>query len=145
MFFTTISDESFGGSYMTFLNTLTNLGGTWPRFIIFWAADHLTCPEPSSTAATATTTADTAPAVGCAWVAPGSDGFYPIAFFCVAVGVIWLALFWRRVRALERVEHKEWLIAAADHDSDEKNARPRGQDDPLDSHPLLAAETSADN
>ncbi len=134
MFFTTISDESFGGSYMTFLNTLTNLGGTWPRFIIFWIADHLTCPDPATATATATATdAATAatpapPAVGCAWVAPGTDGFYPLSFFCVAVGVLWYALFWRKVMALERVEHKNWLIAA---NSNEQNAE--------DGHPLLRA------
>lgn len=33
-FFTQISDPLIGGTYMTLLNTLSNLGGTWPRFFV---------------------------------------------------------------------------------------------------------------
>ena len=33
-YFTKISDPSIGGTYMTLLNTLSNLGGTWPKYFV---------------------------------------------------------------------------------------------------------------
>ena len=41
-FFARISDPAVGGTYMTLLNTLTNLGGNWPATLALWAVDHLT-------------------------------------------------------------------------------------------------------
>lgn len=32
-FFARISDSSIGGTYMTLLNTFTNLGGNWPSWV----------------------------------------------------------------------------------------------------------------
>nr|ASF90231.1 hypothetical protein SPAR01527 [Bartheletia paradoxa] len=49
-----IADPLIGGSYMTLLNTVSNLGGTWPRFFVLQSVDLLsraTCvvEEASST------------------------------------------------------------------------------------------------
>ena len=41
-FFARISDPAVGGTYMTFLNTLTNLGGNWPATLALWWVDVLT-------------------------------------------------------------------------------------------------------
>lgn len=41
-FFAKISDPSVGGTYMTLLNTICNLGGNWPTSIILWLVDVLT-------------------------------------------------------------------------------------------------------
>ena len=41
-FFARISDPAVGGTYMTMLNTLTNLGGNWPSTLALWSVDHLT-------------------------------------------------------------------------------------------------------
>ena len=41
-FFARISDPAVGGTYMTMLNTLTNLGGNWPATLALWSVDHLT-------------------------------------------------------------------------------------------------------
>ena len=41
-FFAEISDEKIGGTYMTLVNTLANLGGTWPKFFVLWLVDVLT-------------------------------------------------------------------------------------------------------
>ena len=35
-FFAKISDPVVGGTYMTLLNTLTNLGGNWPSTLALW-------------------------------------------------------------------------------------------------------------
>ncbi|CAD7003747.1 unnamed protein product [Ceratitis capitata] len=44
-FFAKISDPAVGGTYMTFLNTLSNLGGNWPNTVVLWLVDVLTWKE----------------------------------------------------------------------------------------------------
>ena len=34
-----ISDPTIGGTYMTLLNTITNLAGTWPGTVALWLVD----------------------------------------------------------------------------------------------------------
>lgn len=41
-FFAKISDPAVGGTYMTMLNTVCNLGGNWPTAIVLWLVDVLT-------------------------------------------------------------------------------------------------------
>ncbi|XP_076388692.1 acetyl-coenzyme A transporter 1 isoform X2 [Megachile rotundata] len=41
-FFAKISDPAVGGTYMTLLNTLCNLGGNWPGTAALWFVDSLT-------------------------------------------------------------------------------------------------------
>ena len=41
-FFAKISDPAVGGTYMTLLNTVCNLGGNWPTTIVLWLVDVLT-------------------------------------------------------------------------------------------------------
>jgi len=39
-FHTIISDPLIGGTYMTLLNTFSNLGGTWPRYFVLKGVDY---------------------------------------------------------------------------------------------------------
>ncbi|KAK4536129.1 hypothetical protein CDCA_CDCA07G2154 [Cyanidium caldarium] len=39
-FFARISDPRVGGTYLTLLNTASNLGGTWPKPLVFFLADR---------------------------------------------------------------------------------------------------------
>jgi len=41
-FYAQISDKSIGGTYMTFLNTLSNLGGIWPQTLALYLVNSLT-------------------------------------------------------------------------------------------------------
>jgi len=41
-FFSRISDPRFGGTYITFLNTVTNLGATWTSTVALGVIDLLT-------------------------------------------------------------------------------------------------------
>ncbi len=41
-FFAQIADPVIGGTYMTFLNTVSNFGGTYPQYFILKAVDWLT-------------------------------------------------------------------------------------------------------
>lgn len=40
-----VSDPLIGGTYMTLLNTVTNLGGNWPSTLALWLVDPLTWKE----------------------------------------------------------------------------------------------------
>lgn len=40
-----VSDPVIGGTYMTLLNTVTNLGGNWPSTLALWMVDPLTSKE----------------------------------------------------------------------------------------------------
>lgn len=47
-FHTRVSDPLIGGTYMTLLNTFTNLGGTWPKYFVLKGAqleEFLTSPN----------------------------------------------------------------------------------------------------
>ena len=41
-FFAQISDKNIGGTYMTFLNTITNFGGNWPSTVALFLAGQIT-------------------------------------------------------------------------------------------------------
>lgn len=41
-FHTQIADPLIGGTYMTLLNTLSNLGGTWPKYFVLRGVDRFT-------------------------------------------------------------------------------------------------------
>lgn len=49
-FFARISDPMFGGTNMTLLNTLTNLGGAWANTAALWLTDFLTFKQCSNNA-----------------------------------------------------------------------------------------------
>ena len=40
-----VSDPMIGGTYMTLLNTVTNLGANWPSTVALWLVDPLTSKE----------------------------------------------------------------------------------------------------
>lgn len=50
-FFAQVCDESIGGSYMTLLNTISNLGSSWPKFFVFAAVDLFTCKATTTSSA----------------------------------------------------------------------------------------------
>lgn len=41
-FFARVSDPKIGGTYMTLLNTVYNLGGNWPNTLVLGLVDDLT-------------------------------------------------------------------------------------------------------
>lgn len=47
-FYAKVSDPTVGGTYMTLLNTVSNLGTNWPNTLALWAIDHLTFKSCSS-------------------------------------------------------------------------------------------------
>ncbi|KAK0553842.1 hypothetical protein OC844_006250 [Tilletia horrida] len=135
-FHTQIADPVIGGTYMTLLNTVSNMGGTWPRSFVLKAVDALTvanCQPPTSlkdNPATAELWNDPAlqPAgftkecvsdAGQALCASAGgvcvierDGYYATSAGCVAIGFVLLVGYIIPVcRRLQALPVQEWRVS----------------------------------
>ncbi|KAJ5119998.1 hypothetical protein N7448_010667 [Penicillium atrosanguineum] len=105
-----IADPAIGGTYMTLLATVSNLGGTFPRFFILKLVDFFTEATciPSSTPPAADTLKDAliTTSFSCALepeknrcingggtCVVGRDGYYITNMLCVIIGVVTFTMF----------------------------------------------------
>eukprot|EP00931_Biecheleriopsis_adriatica_P017957 TRINITY_DN12709_c0_g1_i2.p1 TRINITY_DN12709_c0_g1~~TRINITY_DN12709_c0_g1_i2.p1 ORF type:complete len:504 (+),score=103.70 TRINITY_DN12709_c0_g1_i2:63-1574(+) len=91
--FAKVSDPAFGGTYMSFLNTVSNLGAKYPPTATFFLVDYFTCRHES-----------------CLMQA---DGFYVMSAACFVVGVVWYILGAQPVDRMQKRDMTEWQISAA--------------------------------
>jgi len=89
-FFARVSDPALGGTYMTLLNTLGNLGGKWPPTVTFYLVDALTCKEPTC--------------------AVQADGFYIVAALCTVVGIVWYLIGAPVVQRMQQWKLEDWRV-----------------------------------
>ena len=117
-FFAQVSDPAVGGTYMTLLNTLTNLGGNWPATLALWWVDVLTvkrCMKDGS--GLEDNACDSADKVTlCQEELKGKcvtevEGYYIESVVCVFVGILWLGLWgWRTMNRLQNASDSEWRV-----------------------------------
>lgn len=126
-----IADPVIGGTYMTLLATVSNLGGTFPRFFVLRLVDAFTSatcvPSPHpDTDSKLTGPAVTAP-FSCAiqadkerCLAGGGtcemqrDGYYIINILCVLIGIVTFALFIRpKVMQLQALPLRAWRLSSS--------------------------------
>ena len=130
-FFARISDPAVGGTYMTFLNTLTNLGGNWPATLALWWVDVLTykqcdlsfidsiksknmtesqleeiqnniCHGKEQSKACEESGAKCVTEV---------EGYYVESIACMCLGLLWLVLWgWRTIKRLQSASESDWLV-----------------------------------
>ncbi|XP_074154159.1 acetyl-coenzyme A transporter 1 [Sminthopsis crassicaudata] len=86
-----VSDPLIGGTYMTLLNTVSNLGGNWPSTVALWLVDPLTVKECSGVSDQNCWTPE---AVELCKNLGGScvttlDGYYVESIICVIIGFAW--------------------------------------------------------
>ncbi|XP_011291387.1 acetyl-coenzyme A transporter 1 [Musca domestica] len=127
-FFAKISDPAVGGTYMTFLNTLSNLGGNWANTVILWLVDVLTwkeCAHVDDTLAeknhclTKKQTQECTAAGGeCKIV---FDGYYIESIVCIIYGIVWLLLVRKWINYLQNLPNKAWLVVHANKDAAKKS------------------------
>ena len=130
-FFARISDPAVGGTYMTFLNTLTNLGGNWPATLALWWVDVLTykkCDISSINSIKEKNITDTqfnelkfnichekdeskiCETAGGKCVTE-VEGYYVESIICVCIGFLWLGLWgWRTITRLQSASEEDWLV-----------------------------------
>lgn len=114
-FFARVSDPAVGGTYMTLLNTLSNLGTNWPNTLSLWAIDHLTFKGCSAEALADNTCSSAAEKLECA-DAGGScvtyiDGFYIEAIICLILGFLWLQVGRPVVNKLQKLPLNRWQLS----------------------------------
>ncbi len=86
-FFNRISDPTIGGTYMTFLNTVSNLGSKWPNSLALWLKPR------------------------CENLVDGLDGYSVEMIGALTYGVMWIYFFSGKMQALERFKGKDWLVS----------------------------------
>ncbi|KAH9166506.1 acetyl-coenzyme A transporter 1-domain-containing protein [Lactarius sanguifluus] len=117
-----VSDPVIGGTYITLLNTVSNLGSTWPRFFVLRAIDYFsiaTCQVgDNSTSLTANGSEcvseqgkDLCSTAGGQCVIE-RDGYYTTTGICLALGLFFLlAYILPTARKLQVLPLTKWRVA----------------------------------
>ncbi|XP_068173538.1 acetyl-coenzyme A transporter 1 [Antennarius striatus] len=105
-----VSDPLIGGTYMTLLNTVTNLGGNWPATLALWMVDPLTFRECQGGVGQSCGSAEQ---VGLCEKAGGScvttfDGYYVESLVCVLLGLAWWVWFGKKMKRLQDQSSSSW-------------------------------------
>lgn len=119
-FFARISDPSIGGTYMTLLNTIANLGSKWPNILFLWILPHLTYSQCIFSPSAEVVRIDTNSTHNCHYSIVscnqfgGSceiqfDGYTSLQIFCCLFGIIWVVFLGKSIRKLELTSNSEWL------------------------------------
>lgn len=144
-FFARISDPAVGGTYMTFLNTLTNLGNMWPNSFTLWFVDIITnknCRQAevdidapllsinNNTTTLAELVAEgnvcygTSQVEACKDVGGEcntiTDGYFGLSIACVVIGFIWFVWGLRTIRKLQEIDVSEWRVVKKTEAEDKK-------------------------
>ncbi|RVE64575.1 hypothetical protein OJAV_G00127140 [Oryzias javanicus] len=105
-----VSDPLIGGTYMTLLNTVTNLGGNWPSTMALWLVDPLTSKECQGAAAQSCGSAAEA---GLCVKEGGAcvttlDGYYVESLVCVVIGLAWWLWLGKKMKQLQERSPAAW-------------------------------------
>ncbi|KAK9367934.1 acetyl-coenzyme A transporter 1-domain-containing protein [Lipomyces kononenkoae] len=124
-FHTQIADPAIGGTYMTTLNTVSNLGGQWPRVLVLFAVDFFTKATCVLDPALATPDQlETFVPFSCAKQADKQrcanigglcdmtvDGYYITNILCVLVGgALFFSFIRPKVEYLQRLDLSKWRV-----------------------------------
>lgn len=100
-FFNRISDPAIGGTYMTLLNTITNLGSKWPNSTSLWLLPKVTWSDGSGS--------NTITVL---------DGFTTETIIAIFIGITWMVTFRNIAKRIEFTAQKDWYVTKA---ADDKN------------------------
>lgn len=105
-----VSDPLIGGTYMTLLNTVSNLGGNWPATVALWFVDHLTSKECAG--ADGQSCADHEASELCAQLGGSCvtilDGYFVEAVICVVIGFCWWLFLGPAFKKLQDEGQSSW-------------------------------------
>ena len=109
-FFASRVDPAIGGSYMTLLNTMANLGGTWPASFVMKLLGWMT-PTVASTSAESPTKASSS------WF--GEDPYEFVQTILSVLGIAWIIVLGPVVRRLAVLPDDSWRTQLLDDDGDD--------------------------
>ena len=113
-FFAKISDPSIGGTYMTLLNTLSNLGFKWPNIVALWLLPKLTWSTCLSPVTREKWDLDCVHSRKC--VKAGGicdmqiDGYTIQTVVALSFGAVWFVMCSRLLTKLGSIPSTEWLV-----------------------------------
>ncbi|KAH7345079.1 acetyl-coenzyme A transporter 1-domain-containing protein [Rhizoctonia solani] len=121
-FHTQISDPLIGGTYMTLLNTVSNLGGTWPRYFVLKGVDlfsEATChveQEGTEILLKATECVSDHGKATCTDLGgtcvTERDGYYIVSWICIGLGVSILTFYiWPTAKRLQALKRSQWKVS----------------------------------
>lgn len=110
-----VSDPLIGGTYMTLLNTVSNLGGNWPATVALWLVDPLTVKkcigvQGHSCGSAVATELCTKGGGSCVITL---DGYYVESVICVALGFAWWLFLGPRFKKLQDERPSSWKCRRA--------------------------------
>ncbi|KAK2716881.1 acetyl-coenzyme A transporter 1-like [Artemia franciscana] len=111
-YFARISDPSVGGTYMTLLNTICNLGGNWPTTLALWLVDYFTrktCSIDGVGSCINTSEIEECARLGGECITL-IDGYYIEMLICTIIGVIWLSWGKTVMNQLHHGTDKQWRV-----------------------------------
>ncbi|XP_078064303.1 acetyl-coenzyme A transporter 1 [Mustelus asterias] len=105
-----ISDPSIGGTYMTLLNTISNLAGNWPATLALWLVDPLTVKKcigaPERSCRSAIDSELCAKSGGSC--STTTDGYFVESVLCIIIGLAWWLRCGNRFRNLQDEHPSTW-------------------------------------
>ncbi|XP_041653351.1 acetyl-coenzyme A transporter 1 [Cheilinus undulatus] len=109
-----VSDPLIGGTYMTLLNTVTNLGGNWPSTVALWLVDPLTSKVCDGAVGQSCGSAEES---GLCIKEGGTclttlDGYYVESLVCVVIGLAWWVWLGKKMRQLQEQSPAAWRCRA---------------------------------
>ncbi|KAK9465880.1 acetyl-coenzyme A transporter 1-domain-containing protein [Lipomyces arxii] len=120
-----IADPTIGGTYMTTLNTVANLGGQWPRVLVLFAVDYFTKATCEMDASKATEDQiNTFIPFSCAKQVDKQqcttlggmcdmkvDGYYVTNMICVSVGaLLFFGFIRKKIMYLQTLDISKWRV-----------------------------------
>lgn len=105
-----VSDPLIGGTYMTLLNTVTNLGGNWPSTVALWLVDPLTskvCQGSEGQSCNSPEESGLCVKGGGTCVTT-LDGYYVESVVCVVIGFTWWVCLGKKIRRLQEQSPASW-------------------------------------
>ncbi|XP_051512059.1 acetyl-coenzyme A transporter 1-like [Myxocyprinus asiaticus] len=110
-----VSDPVIGGTYMTLLNTVTNLGGNWPSTLALWLVDPLTfkeCQGAPGQTCSSLEEAELCVREGGVCVT-ALDGYYVESVVCIVIGLCWWIIFGKKLKRLQEESPSAWHCRVA--------------------------------
>ena len=107
-----VSDPLIGGTYMTFLNTICNLGGNWPATLSLYFIDRLTIRSCSIDGSTCVSNANNTCHQNGGLCQISVDGYYVETFICLAIGFLWFLWGRRQLIQLQDKPPSAWRCSS---------------------------------
>ncbi|KHN83662.1 Acetyl-coenzyme A transporter 1 [Toxocara canis] len=111
-----ISDPKIGGTYMTLLNTLNNLGGNWPVTLILSLTGFFTFKDCVVKGTKTVLYSCNTKALADQCTKGGDvcelriDGYYIAVAFCSLVGIIWFKALFSKIKYFQKIPRSDWSV-----------------------------------